>query len=137
MLLRKHLVGSKIRKIYRQDLERIVTFELECYNELNDLVHKKLIVELMGKHSNIILLNNNDRIIDSIRHLDISMGSSRNILPAHDYIFPDNNKHCFSTTSLDEFLSILNSQDNFEEICNLFNGISKATINTALTRIKY
>ena len=68
MLLRKHLVGSKIKKIYTTDLERVVTIELECYNELNDLIHKKLIVELMGKHSNIILVNVNDRIIDSLRH---------------------------------------------------------------------
>ena len=56
MLLRKHLIGSKILKIETPDLERIIIFELECYNELNDLIHKKLIVELMGKHSNILNL---------------------------------------------------------------------------------
>lgn len=72
MLLRKHLVGFRIKSIYTPDLERIVTIELEGYNELNDLLTKKLVIELMGKHSNIILLNETGKIIDSIRHLDVT-----------------------------------------------------------------
>lgn len=58
MLLRKHIIGYKIKNISSIDLERIIVLELEGYNEFNDLTHKKLIIELMGKHSNIILLNN-------------------------------------------------------------------------------
>ena len=61
MLLRKHLVGARITNIYSSCLERIVFINLESYNELNDLVNKKLVIELMGKHSNIILLN--DKIL--------------------------------------------------------------------------
>ena len=57
MLLRKHLVGCRIKDIYSNSLERIVFINLEGYNELNDIVTKTLVVELMGKHSNIILLN--------------------------------------------------------------------------------
>ena len=72
MLLRKHLVGYRIKSISTPGLERLVTIELEGYNELNDLQSKKLIIELMGKHSNIILLNENGKIIDSLRHLDTS-----------------------------------------------------------------
>ena len=95
MLLRKHLIGSKILKIETLGLERIIIFELECYNELNDLIHKKLIIELMGKHSNIILLNDNNRIIDSLRHLDIDSNSCRNIMPAYEYEFPPCDKKDF------------------------------------------
>ena len=68
MLLRKHLVGSRITNIYSNSLERVVFIDLEGYNELNDLTVKKLVVELMGKHSNIILLDSNRIIIDSLRH---------------------------------------------------------------------
>ena len=79
MFLRKHLIGSKIRKIYTLGLERIVYIELECFNELNDIVYKKLIIELMGKHSNIILTNEKNIIIDSLRHLSKDENSLRDI----------------------------------------------------------
>mgnify|MGYP004722676135 FL=1 len=97
MLLRKHLIGSKIVKIESLGLERIIFMELEGYNELNDLTHKKLIIELMGKHSNIILVNENNRIIDSLRHLDISSNSYRNIMPAYEYEMLPCNKFDFYT----------------------------------------
>ncbi len=60
MLLRKHLIGMKIKSISSYDLERIITIELEGFNELNDFITKKLIIELMGKHGNIILTNENN-----------------------------------------------------------------------------
>ena len=72
MVLRKHLTGFRIKNISTPGLERLVEIELEGYNELNDLQIKKLIIELMGKHSNVILINENNKIIDSIRHLDTS-----------------------------------------------------------------
>ncbi len=59
MLLRKHIIGYKIKNISSIDLERIIILDLEGYNEFNDLTKKQLIIELMGKHSNIILLNDN------------------------------------------------------------------------------
>ena len=57
MLLRKHLIGMRISSISNYDLERIISIKLEGYNELNDFVEKTLIIELMGKHSNIIFCN--------------------------------------------------------------------------------
>ena len=86
MLLRKHLIGMHIKSINNYDLERIITIELEGFNELNDITTKKLIIELMGKHSNVILLNKDDIIIDSLRHLVTYTHSNRVILPAHKYI---------------------------------------------------
>ena len=135
MLLRKHLIGSKIRKIYNKGLERIVIFELECYNELNDLVNKKLVLELMGKHSNIILVNENNRIIDSLRHLDTYSKSYRNILPAHEYVFPISEKLDFyNIENFEEFYSIINNgYENIVEAITLnFNGISNFFIETSL-----
>ena len=57
-------------------------------NEFGDNVERKLIVELMGKYSNAILANDNNKIIDSMRHVDITMSSVREVLPNKDYIFP-------------------------------------------------
>ena len=68
MALRKYLVGSHITNIYTKGLERIIFIEIEGYNKSKDFSSKKLVVELMGKHSNIILLDNQDVIIDSLKH---------------------------------------------------------------------
>ena len=136
MLLRKHLIGAKIRKIYTIGLERVVYIEFECFNELNDLINKKLIIELMGKHSNIILTNSNDVIIDSLRHLSIEDKSSRDILPAHEYIIPKNDKiDFFSIKTFDEFYKIT-SQSKFLDygISELFIGISKLYIQSIINK---
>lgn len=132
MLLRKHLVGFRIVNISTLNLERIVTIELEGYNELNDKLRKKLIIELMGKHSNIILLNENNKIIDSIRHLDISSGSLRDILPAREYILPDNDtKLDFYNTSKEDFMNIVND-DITKSITNNYTGFSNSFISSIL-----
>ena len=112
MLLRKHLIGCRIKSISMSSLERIVTMQLEGYNELNDLLPKTLVIELMGKHSNMILLNENGKIMDSLRHLDVLSGSLRDILPAHDYTFPSSEKSDFTTTSKEEFLKMLDKPAN-------------------------
>ncbi|MBR3720146.1 MAG: NFACT family protein [Clostridia bacterium] len=134
MLLRKHLIGGRIKSISMPGLERIIVIELECYNELNDLSSKKLVVELMGKHSNIILLNDKDIIIDSLRHLDSSSNSTRDILPAHPYEFPEVTKLDFlRVNSFDEFYAnTCNLEDLDNGISNTFNGISKLFIQSIL-----
>ena len=134
MLLRKHLIGAKIKKIYTIGLERIVYIELECFNELNDLVNKKLIIELMGKHSNIILTNDNNMIIDSLRHLSIEEHSSRDILPAHEYSAPENTKIDFkSIKTFDEFYKLTSNLTNLDAgISKIFIGISKLYIQSII-----
>ena len=135
MLLRKHLIGGKIKSISMPGLERIIVIELECYNELNDLSSKKLVVELMGKHSNIILLNDKNIIIDSLRHLDSSSNSTRDILPAHPYEFPEVTKLDFlKIDSFDEFYAnTSNLKDLDNGISNTFNGISKLFIQSIIS----
>lgn len=88
MLLRKHIGSGKIKNVYQLDFERIIVFEIECRNELMELSIKKLVVEIMGKHSNIILLDENGTIIDSIKRIDISTSSVRQILPSLKYRVP-------------------------------------------------
>lgn len=139
MLLRKHLIGMHIKSIYNYDLERIITIELEGFNELNDLTTKKLIIELMGKHSNVILLNENDIIIDSLRHLDAYTHSNRDILPAHKYVLPSNNKISFiNLTSFIEFYNTAINVENsniIDTIINTFTGFSKPFLQYLLEKL--
>ncbi len=89
MLLRKHLSGGRIVSITQPSLERVLRFEIEHLDELGDLCRKFLIVELMGKHSNIIFCTSEDRIIDSIKHVSSQMSSVREVLPGRDYFIPE------------------------------------------------
>lgn len=88
MLLRKHLSNGRITSITQPGLERIINFEIEHLNELGDLCKKYLIVEIMGKHSNIIFCDDNNNIIDSIKHVSAHMSSVREVLPGRDYFIP-------------------------------------------------
>lgn len=136
MLLRKHLLGARITDIYSNRLERIVFIDFETYNELNDLVCKTLVVELMGKHSNVILLNDKNIIIDSLRHLDSFSNSCRDILPAHKYVNPPSNKLDIFEISLDEFTKLVKNDKLSNIIPNNFNGISKTFISNALAYLE-
>jgi predicted ribosome quality control (RQC) complex YloA/Tae2 family protein len=89
MLLRKYLVGGKISSISNYDLERTVQIKFDCYNEMNDLVTRKLYIEIMSRQSNIVLTNENNIIIDSLKHFDNNV---RELLPAHEYTFVPINK---------------------------------------------
>ena len=88
MLLRKHIGGGKIVDVTQPSLERIITFSIETYNELGDLSIKKLMIEIMGRHSNIILVNQEDTILDSIKHVDINISSVRQVIPGLTYVLP-------------------------------------------------
>lgn len=92
MLLRKHLAGAKIIGVTQFGMERVINFELEHLDELGDLCRKYLIVELMGKHSNIIFCEKADdklRIIDSIKRINCFVSSVREVLPGRDYFIPN------------------------------------------------
>lgn len=92
MILRKHLSSAKIIDISQPGLERIISFKLEHLDELGDLGTKFLIVELMGKHSNIIFCNEDMIIIDSIKRINHSVSSIREVLPGREYFIPDTMK---------------------------------------------
>lgn len=88
MLLRKHIQNGRVTNIEQPSLERIIIFEIEHMDELGDMRHKRLIVELMGKHSNIIFTDEDNKIIDSIKHINSFISSVREVLPGRDYFIP-------------------------------------------------
>lgn len=136
MLLRKHLIGGKISGISMQGLERIVNIEIETINEFNEIENKTLILELMGKHSNIILKNQNDIIIDAMRHID-SNNSYREILPSRIYTLPQSNKYEFTKLSgpeeFGEKLEIDSTENDYaKKLSNTFTGISLSFAKSAV-----
>ena len=88
MLLRKHLNNGRVLSITQPGLERIIDIEVEHLNEMGDLCSKHLIVEIMGKHSNIIFCDNNI-ILDSIKHVSAQISSVREVLPGKPYFIPN------------------------------------------------
>ena len=89
MLLRKHVGNARIVGISQPRLERIINIQLEHLDELGDIRKKTLIIEIMGKHSNIIFCDESGRILDSIKHVSAQMSSVREVLPGRDYFIPD------------------------------------------------
>ena len=112
MLLRKYIGTAKINNIFQMGLERILCFELEHLNELGDLSHKRMYIEIMGKHSNIIFTDENNKIIDSIKRISANMSSLREVLPGREYFLPEElKKKDLLNTGLEEFIDILKSKE--------------------------
>lgn len=140
MILRKHLQGAKLLSISQYRLDRVITFKFENINELGDLVQKSLIVELMGKYSNVILIDDKEKIIDSMRHVDITMSSVREVLPNKNYILPTTlGKKNFTALSFDEFSETLINSDSLDlpsAISNNLIGFSKSFVNSFLKELQ-
>lgn len=123
MLLRKHIQNARIIAITQPGLERVVHIRLEHLNEMGDLCRKILTVELMGKYSNIIF-RDDEKIIDSMKHISTAVSSIREVLPGREYFIP----------GADEKLDILNIDSN-----GLWNGFEKLITekSTAVYRFLY
>lgn len=127
MLLRKHLQNARIVSVTQPGLERIVRFELEHLNELGDLCRKYLIIELMGKHSNIIFCDDKDMIIDSIKHISGMVSSVREVLPGRSYFIPKTqDKAELLECSAEEITAVLKAKSLpvYKAIYTGFTGIS-------------
>ena len=156
MLLRKHLIGLKIKNIYTIDLERVVFIELENFENPNKPIYKKIVLELMGKHSNIILTDVNNIVIDSLRHTNIEEGALRDIYASAKYNFLQSNKNSFiELNDFDSFYELIEPKiteeiekniENIENtninnfnidkiISNTFNGISSSLINGIMQKL--
>ena len=110
MLLRKHIGTGRIVKVSQPGLERILEFEIEHLDELGDLQKKRLIVELMGKHSNIIFCKEDGTILDSIKHISAQVSSVREVLPGRMYFIPHTvDKADPLTVTEEEFQMLLRS----------------------------
>jgi len=144
MLLRKNLIGLKLKNIITFDLERLIILEFEGFDDLDDIISKKLVIELMGKHSNIILLDDSNIIIDSLRHIKEIDENFRDILPHTKYSFPTSDKLSFlELKDFEDFKQhlIASSKDSIlvdelpSKIANTFNGISKNFINAIIKKL--
>ena len=138
MILRKYLVNSKISKIYMNGLERICYIDFDCFNEMNDKVTRTLAIELMGKYSNVTLLNDKKVIIDALKKFD-GEGISRSIMPTIKYTTPTSDKTEFTNISQKEFIDLISSSESKTldtAIPNTVNGISKQFIKSALESLK-
>ena len=127
MLLRKHIQNGRIISVTQPGgLERIIRFEVEHLDEMGDLRHKVLLIEIMGKYSNIIFTDEDNMIIDSIKHIPASVSSVREVLPGREYFIPSQDKANPLTTTADEFSSCVLSKGMplFKAIYSSYTGLS-------------
>ncbi|SER62818.1 Rqc2 family fibronectin-binding protein [Salipaludibacillus aurantiacus] len=138
MVLRKHLEGSILESIEQNGLERIVTFSFKGRNELGDVSYKKLILELMGRHSNIIFIDKeNDIILDSMKHIPPSLSQYRTVLPGQPYKEPPHQDK-LNPLEIDEtgLLRKLNFNQGKmdQQIRDIFSGLSPQVIKEIMHR---
>ncbi len=109
MVLRKHLNAGRITMIRQHENDRIIEIMLETVNEMGFSVNKKLIIEIMGKHSNVILTDmNSSKIIDSIKHISIDVNRARQLLPGKLYEYPPAQKKTpFSQITQEDISTLL------------------------------
>lgn len=134
MLLRKHLQGGRISEISQKDSERIIEFSIETYNELGFSVNRKLIVEIMGKHSNIILIDSESmKIIDCIKRISIDVNRYRQLLPGKIYEYPPSqDKIPFGQITRDNLKMQLAQREDAlpKALLDIIQGISPALATT-------
>lgn len=127
MLLRKHLNGAKITEISQFGMERVLKIGMENLNELGDVVNKSLVIEIMGKHSNLIFLDETGQIIDSIKHISSLVSSVREVLPGRDYFIPNTKeKHDLFELTTEQWMKEVITQpvSVAKGLCNYFTGFS-------------
>lgn len=137
MVLRKHLANARIIEITQPDFERIIDIKVEHLNELADICTKHLIIELMGKHSNIIFTDDNGIIIDSIKHISAMISSVREVLPGRAYYIP-NSKDKLNPlkTDVGTFITKVFSKDIpiYKALYSNITGISPLVANEICSR---
>lgn len=128
MLLRKHLSGGKLEAVEQDGLERILLFRIRCNNELGDSVVLTLVCEIMGRFSNVILVNEHGRVIDSLRRVDEDISRVRLVLPATEYSAPPREPRLnFLTDSDDAIREALRTAPALplqKAVIKLFEGVS-------------
>ena len=111
MVLRKHLQSGKIVDVTQPSLERIVNIYVESMNEMGDYSVKKLVLEIMGRHSNLILVDEDDRVLDCVKHITHDKSSVREVLPGKEYeLPPSQHKRNIRDLSYDDFYAL--AEDN-------------------------
>ena len=128
MLMRKRLGSGKLTAIRQDGLERILFLDFECINELGDMVTVTLACEIMGRCSNLIIIDENGKIIDSIKRVDEEMSRERMVLPGMKYTLPPRDDRLnFLSAQPDEIVERLRSLNPMElskALIRIFEGIS-------------
>ena len=137
MLLRKRIAGGKIVRFEQERLDRVLKISIETYNDLGDLSVFALYCELMGKHSNIILVNEKGVIVDAIKHVGLGMSSVRFVMPGLEYSAPPaQDKQDPSMASADDFsmAMCLVGMSIAKALSNAFFGLSPAVAAQLVAR---
>ncbi len=132
MLLRKHIGAGRIVEISQIGLERAVKFKIQHLNEMGDVAFKHLYVEIMGKHSNIIFCNEDDVILDSIKHIPSSVSSVREVLPGRDYFIPAQEGKINPLSTTEDYFKntvLKRSESVFRALMSSYIGISPTIAN--------
>lgn len=126
MLLRKHIEGGFISSIKQHDFDRIIILEIESKNEIGDPIVRELHAEIMGRHSNLLLIDKEQsKIIDSLKHLPPSVNSFRTVLPGQPYIAPPTQDKWHPLTVSDEQIqAFFNEEKTAKEVVAQFSGFS-------------
>ncbi|WP_240375242.1 Rqc2 family fibronectin-binding protein [Bacillus piscicola] len=138
MMLRKHLESGFIREIRQHGMERIITFVIEGKDEIGDTSTKHLVVEIMGKHSNILLVDpETNHILDSMKHIPPSVNRHRTILPGRDYVAPPEQGKADPLTADDD--TVLRKLDMNQgklgrQLVHAFTGLSPQTAEEIIHR---
>lgn len=131
MLLRKHLSGGRLMAIRQDGLERIVSLDFECTNEIGDIVTNSLVAEIMGRHSNIILVRDG-RVIDSVKRITDDISSVRRVLPGIQYEAPPRqDRLCLLEAEPQQVLDAI--ADSPERLCKKLSAVLEG-VSPILTR---
>ncbi|MDR1605779.1 MAG: NFACT family protein [Streptococcaceae bacterium] len=146
MILRKYLNGAFIEKIHQVDNDRQIIFEISAKNEIGDQMKIALIVEIMGKHSNILLMDTeSNKILESVKHVGFSQNQYRTILPGSTYIAPPSDEKLNPFTTSDEKLfEILQTETSLQQVfqglgrdsATALTGLSLADFKSVLTTVR-
>ena len=141
MVLRKHLGGGRIVSIGQPEFERIVELSVEAYDEMRDKSVKRLIIEIMGKHSNILLVDSNQKILEAIKHVPLSVSAIRPILPGLTYTRPPSRNKVNPLEVLESrtsfFENISNKNEKIQQaIFKTYSGISSIFASEICLRAK-
>jgi len=137
MVLRKHLSGGRIVDIVQPDFERIVELHIDAMDEMGDRSVKILVIEIMGKHSNIMLLDTNRRVLDAIKHISPAVSSVRTILPGAVYSRPPGKMNPLDVDSLADFKDMIEQGLSIQKsIVQRLNGISPVMASEICARAK-
>lgn len=126
MVLRKHLIGAKVERVYLPAFERAVFIELEGKNDFFEPVQKYLVLEILGRTSNLLLLDEQKKIIDAIRHVDLSVTTGRQMLPGLYYepVVPQEKKPFIEATAADCGSITAKDLPLWKGIMETYSGIS-------------